>query len=138
MRPWMLRSSLCLAPLLLAGCSDSYEPPRLTEKQTSELERALAGKVPGERTSCVNRESQSNLTAISNSVLLYRVSRRLVYRNDLIGSCSGLSRGDTLIIRTWGSQYCRGDQLTSADLMTGMVTGNCALGDFIPYRAPSK
>ncbi|WP_313804002.1 hypothetical protein [Sphingobium sp.] len=133
MRPWMF-----LAPLLLAGCSGSYEPPRLTEKQTSELERALAGKVAGEKTSCVNRESQASLTAISSSVLLYRVSGRLVYRNDLIGSCSGLSRGDTLIIKTWGSQYCRGDMATSADLTTGMVTGNCALGDFTPYRTPGK
>ncbi|WP_327752547.1 hypothetical protein VVT58_13590 [Sphingobium sp. SJ10-10] len=138
MRSWMLRSGLCLGPLLLAGCSGSYEPPKLTEKQTSELERALAGKVAGEKTSCVNRVSQANLTAISNSVLLYRVSGRLVYRNDLIGSCSGLSRGDTLIIKTWGSQYCRGDMATSADLTTGMVTGNCALGDFTPYRAPGK
>jgi len=138
MRPWILRSGLCLAPLLLAGCSGSYEPPKLTEKQTSELERALAGKVAGEKTSCVTRVSQANLTAISNSVLLYRVSGRLVYRNDLIGSCSGLSRGDTLIIKTWGSQYCRGDMATSADLTTGMVTGSCALGDFTPYRSPGK
>ncbi|WP_176597061.1 MULTISPECIES: hypothetical protein [Sphingobium] len=138
MRRWMLRPGLVLAPLLLAGCSGSYEPPKLTEKQTGELERALAGKVPGEKTSCVNRVSQANLTAISNSVLLYRVSGRLVYRNDLIGSCSGLSRGDTLIIKTWGSQYCRGDMATSADLTTGMVTGNCALGDFTPYRSPGK
>lgn len=133
MRPWMF-----LVPLMLAGCSGSYEPPKLTEKQTSDLERALAGKVAGEKVSCVNRQSQANLTAISSSVLLYRVSGRLVYRNDLIGSCSGLSRGDTLIIKTWGSQYCRGDITTSADLTTGMVTGNCALGDFTPYRTPGK
>ncbi|WP_242128345.1 hypothetical protein [Sphingobium sp. Sx8-8] len=133
MRAWVF-----LAPLLLAGCSGSYEPPKLTEKQTSELEQALAGKVAGEKMSCVNREPQANLTAISGNVLLYRVSRRLVYRNDLIGSCSGLARGDTLIIRTWGSQYCRGDMATSADLTSGIVTGNCALGDFTPYRAPAK
>ncbi|WP_176592481.1 hypothetical protein [Sphingobium sp. EM0848] len=133
MRPWII-----LAPLLLAGCSGSYEPPRLTEKQTGELEKALAGKVAGEKTSCVNRESQANLTAISSSVLLYRVSGRLVYRNDLIGSCPGLTRGDTLIIKSWGSQYCRGDIATSADLPTGMVTGSCALGDFTPYRTPGK
>ncbi|KKW93684.1 hypothetical protein [Sphingobium chungbukense] len=138
MRSWILPSGIFLAPLLLAGCSGSQEPPKLTEKQTSELERALAGKVPGEKTSCVNRVPQANLTAISNSVLLYRVSGRLVYRNDLIGSCAGLARGDTLIIKTWGSQYCRGDLATSADLMTGMVTGNCALGDFTPYRSPAK
>ena len=133
MRRWIF-----LAPLLLGACSGNYEPPKLTEKQTSELERALAGKVAGEKVSCVSRQSQANLTAISSSVLLYRVNGRLVYRNDLIGSCSGLSRGDTLIIKTWGTQYCRGDMATSADLTTGMVTGNCALGDFTPYRAPRK
>src|SRR3546814_17204163 len=100
-------SGLCLDPLLLAGCSGAHEPPRLTEKQTSELERALADKVPGEKTSCVNRESQSNLTAISNSVLLYQVSRRQVYRNDLIGRCTGLSRGDKPLRRTEGTQRFR-------------------------------
>ncbi|WP_150293014.1 hypothetical protein [Sphingobium estronivorans] len=133
MRPWIV-----LAPLLIAGCSGSYEPPRLTEKQTGELERALAGKVAGEKTSCVSRPSQATLTAISGSVLLYRVNGRLVYRNDLIGSCPGLTRGDTLIIKSWGSQYCRGDIATSADLPSGMVTGSCALGDFTPYRTPGK
>lgn len=138
MRPWISRSVPWLVPLLLAGCSGSYQPPKLTEKQTSELEQALAGRVAGEKTSCVNHEPQTNLTAISGNVLLYRVSGRLVYRNDLIGSCSGLARGDTMIIKTWGSQYCRGDMVTSADLTTGMVTGSCALGDFTPYRSPGK
>lgn len=133
MRGWIL-----LAPLMLAACSGSYEPPRLTEKQTSDLEKAIAGKVAGEKVNCVSRQPQANLTAISNSVLLYRVNSRLVYRNDLIGSCPGLTRGDTLIIKTWGSQYCRGDMATSADLVNGIVTGGCALGDFTPYRTPGE
>lgn len=133
-----MRNWLFLAPLLLTACSGTYEPPKLTDKQASELEKALAGKVAGEKVSCVNRQPQTNLTAISGNVLLYRVSGRLVYRNDLIGSCTGLARGDTLIIKTWGSQYCRGDMATSADLTSGMVTGSCALGDFTPYRAPGK
>lgn len=133
-----MRSWIFLVPVLLAGCSGTYEPPRLTDKQTSELERALAGKVAGEKVSCVYRDRQTNLTAISNNVLLYRVSRNLVYRNDLIGSCSGLERGDTLIIRTYGSQYCRGDMATSANLVSGIMTGSCALGDFTPYRNAAK
>lgn len=129
---------LFLVPLMLAGCAGSAEPPRLTERQTAELERALAGKVAGEAVSCVNRQPQANLTAVSGSVLLYRVSGRLIYRNDLIGSCSGLNRGDTLIVQTWGSQYCRGDMARSADLVSGMVTGACGLGSFTPYRTPGK
>ncbi len=131
-----MRAFLCLAPLLLAGCAGSYEPPKLTEKQMAELEEALAGKVPGEKVTCISRTSQTNFRVISGNVLLYRANRRVVYKNEMIGSCPGLARGDTMIIRTFGSQYCRGDIATSADLVSGITTGSCALGDFIPYRDP--
>ena len=127
-----------LVPLLLAACAGGNEPSRLTEKQAARLDAALQGKVAGEPVSCVNRYPAASLTAISDSVLLYRVSGRLVYRNDLIGSCSGLSRGDTLVVRTYGTQYCRGDMARSADLVTGSITGGCALGSFTPYRAPGR
>lgn len=127
-----------VASLALMGCAGRYEPTPLTEKQATELEKALVGKVPGEKVSCISRFPQSDLRVISNEVLLYRVSSKLVYRNDLIGSCSGLSRGDTLVIRTMGSQYCRGDIARSVDLSVGTQSGGCALGDFTPYRTPSK
>ncbi len=135
MRAWM-----CLAPLMLAACAGGDQPARLTEKQAARLEAALEGKVPGEPLKCVSRFSGSSLTAISEGVLLYRVSGHLVYRNDLNGSCTGLGRGDTLIIRPTGagSQYCRGDIVRSADLVTGSITGGCALGSFTPYRTPGR
>lgn len=134
MRAWMIVA----APIMLAACTGSYEPRPLTDKQASELDKALAGKVPGEKMSCINREPATNLQVISNNVVLYRVSRKLVYKNELIGSCSGLASGDTLIVRSYSSQMCRGDFATTANLMTGMQTGACALGDFIPYRAPAR
>ncbi|BBD99237.1 hypothetical protein SAMIE_1027380 [Sphingobium amiense] len=134
MRAW----TMLAAPMILAACTGSYEPRPLTDKQASELDKALAGKVPGEKMSCINREPSTNLQVISNNVVLYRVSRKLVYKNELIGSCSGLASGDTLILRSYTSQMCRGDFATTANLMTGMQTGACALGDFIPYRAPAK
>ena len=133
MRAWM-----CLAPVMLAGCTGGSEPPRLTEKQADRLEAALEGKVAGEPVNCVTRYPGASLTAISESVLLYRVSGRLIYRNDLIGGCTGLGRGDTLIIKPTGSQYCRGDIARSADLAIGSITGGCALGSFTPYRTPGR
>lgn len=133
-----MRAWICLVPLMLAACAGGEEPPRLTEKQAARLEAALDGKVAGEPVSCVNRFPGSSLTAISESVLLYRVSGRLIYRNDLIGSCTGLGRGDTLIIKPTGTQYCRGDLARSADLVTGSITGGCALGSFTPYRSPGR
>lgn len=132
MRAWMMA-----APLLLAGCTGSYEPKPLTDKQAAQLDKALAGKVAGEKVSCINREPQTNLTVISNNVLLYRVNKKLVYKNDLIGSCNGLTAGDTMIVRSFGSQYCRGDFTTTANLQIGITTGSCALGDFTPYRTPA-
>lgn len=131
-----MRAFICLVPLMLAGCAGAYEPRPLTEKQTSELDKALAGKVAGERVSCINRFPQSSLKVISDNVLLYRVSSKLTYRNDLIGSCSGLTRGDTLVTRSHTSQLCRGDIANVVDLPAGMLTGSCALGDFVPYRTP--
>lgn len=133
-----MRRLTCLLPLALAACTGTYEPPKLTEKQAAELEKALEGKVAGEKVSCVNREPQSNFRAISGNVLLYKVNRRLIYKNELIGSCSGLTRGDTMIVQTYGSQFCRGDITTSANLFTGTISGSCALGDFTPYRDPPK
>lgn len=134
MRAWMMLA----APIALAACASAYEPRPLTDKQTSELDKALAGKVPGEKMACISRAPATNLQVISNNVVLYRVNRKLVYKNELIGGCSGLTAGDTLILRSFGSQMCRGDFATTANLMTGMQTGACALGDFVPYRTPKK
>lgn len=133
-----MRAWIGLMPLLLAGCTGSYTPTPLTDKQAATLDKALAGKVAGEKVSCISRAPQTNLTVISNNVLLYRVSKRLIYKNELIGSCNGLTYGDTMIVRSFGSQLCRGDFTTSANLVTGMTTGSCALGDFVPYRSPGK
>ena len=85
------RTGMLMAPLLLAACTGSYTPQPLTDKQTADLDKALAGKVAGEKMSCINREPQTNLTVISNNVVLYKVSRKLVYKNELIGSCNGLT-----------------------------------------------
>ena len=134
----MMRAWMWMTPLLLAGCTGSYEPKPLTPKQAAELDKALAGKVPGEKMSCISRVPQTNLTVISNNVLLYRVSRKLVYKNELIGSCNGLTRGDIMIVRSFGSQMCRGDFTTTASPVSGMTSGACALGDFIPYRTPKE
>lgn len=134
MRNWMMVG----AAAMLVSCAGTYEPRPLTQKQMSALEKALEGKVPGEKIACISQLPRTEMRVISDSVLLYRVNSRLVYRNDLIGSCIGLSRGDTLITQTFGSQICRGDIARVANLQTGMQSGGCALGDFMPYRKPGR
>lgn len=130
-----MRMSVFLLPILLAGCAGTYEPAPLSEKQAAKLEKALEGRVPGEKVNCISQFTRANMTVISDNVLLYRAGS-VIYRNDLIGSCAGLTRGDTLITRSFGSQLCRGDIARTANLQAGFQTGSCALGDFTPYRKP--
>lgn len=127
-----------LASVAMAGCAHAADekPPRLSERQAAELARALDGKSPGEPESCVmmNRGTRG-LHAVGDDVVLYEINSKLVYRNDLMGTCHGLD-GNTMVIKPTNNQYCRGDILRVVDTSTGMNMGSCALGSFVPYRAP--
>ena len=78
------------------------------------------------------------LRIVSDDILLYRVSGRLVYKNDLRSSCNGLGRdNDIIVTRTTGTGPCRGDIITLVDRTSGIGGGSCSLGEFTPYRTPS-
>lgn len=132
-----MRIMMLFVPALLAACTTGAEPaPQLTEKQQTKLDKALAGKVAGEPVSCIPLSQRTDMNVISNDVLLYKVNNKLVYRNDLLGRCSGLTTGGTLVTKLFTSQMCKGDIAQVADLATGTTMGSCALGDFVPYRTP--
>lgn len=137
----MTKLILALALLPLSACTTSTmdAPPQFSALEEKELAGVLTDKVPGEPVSCISSFKSSDLRALGDNTLIYRVNKDLVYRNTLQGACSGLSRGDTLVMnRTNASQYCRGDIARVVNLMSGAMTGSCALGDFIPYRTPGK
>lgn len=95
----------------------------------------IDGKTPEKPTSCIDtRFTKPQLTAYG-SRLLYRVSSKLVYVNDTRGGCEGVARGDTLVTRQYQTRLCRGDIAQTVNMPSGMFTGSCALGDFIPYRS---
>jgi hypothetical protein len=129
-----------LALLSVAGCATAGHednPPRLSDREERTLARALEGKVAGPPVACVSRVIGSDgLQPISDSILIYRINRNLTYRNNLNGACSGIARGNTLVLEPKVDQFCRGDIARSVDLTTRMQVGSCALGDFIPYRTP--
>lgn len=133
--------TLFLAVMLLplAACVQSTSAePRLSDREARDLARALDGKVPGEPVSCVSAMRSDDLRALGDNTLIYRFSKDLVYRNTLEGACTGLSMGDTLVMRRTTNQYCRGDIATVVNLQSGAQTGSCSLGDFVPYRTPGK
>lgn len=133
---------LIIPALLLVvttACATGPVPrAELTARQQLKLDKALDGKVAGEPVRCISRFQGDNMSVVSDSTLVYRVNRNLVYRNDLQGSCRGLASGDTLVMELHGNQYCRGEMAHVVDLTTGMRGGSCALGDFIPYRTPES
>jgi hypothetical protein len=129
-----------LALIGLTGCTmaDS-RPARLTDSQSKELAKALEGKTAGTPVNCVRRQlGTAGLHAVSDELLIYRVNRNLVYRNNLNGSCVGISRGNAMVLKPTNDQYCRNDIVGSVDFTTGMRGPSCALGDFVPYRSAGK
>lgn len=136
-----MRRMFIALPVLLAACASTGmaedRPPQLTEKQQATLDRALEGKVAGKPQNCISLTQRADLQVISDDLLLYKAGRT-VYVNRVLGSCSGLSFGRTLVTNVWGSQICRGDIARVADLSSGMLTGSCALGDFVPYSPAGK
>lgn len=132
-----------LAPIALSACAAgdrTAQPEQLTADQLALLDRHLGGKVAGEPVSCIPATASSVETVrVSDSILLYRVSGRLVYKNDLRSSCPGLARDNDIIVsRTNGTGPCRGDIIRLVDRASGIGGGSCSLGSFTPYRTPSR
>lgn len=125
---------------MLSGCAPagSAEPgaAALTPKQAEVLNKQLAGKVAGEPVHCLNSNSRNYQTIrVSDDMLLYRASGKLVYRNTLNGSCPGLARdNDIMVIRSYGTGTCKGDIFHLVDRTSGIRGPSCVFGEFVPYR----
>ena len=133
-----LKLAALAVPLsLVAACSDVDSTPKpLTEKQSAVLMKQLDGKVAGKPVNCLSDFNTGNVIRVSDNILLYRISSRLVYKNTLRSSCPGLARDDDIIVsEQFGGQKCRGDIIRLVDRTSGITGGVCSLGDFTPYRA---
>ena len=130
-------AALALPLTLVAACGQvDSTPVPLTEKQSAMLMKELNGKVAGKPVNCINDFNAYNTIRVSDNILLYRVSSRLVYQNNLRSTCSGLAGDNDIIVsEQFGGQKCRGDIIRLVDRTSGIPGGFCSLGDFVPYRA---
>ena len=139
-RPLATLSIAAAAAATLSACApmaQSADAGALTPRQLALLDHNLSGKVAGEPVSCLTSEPGAQTIRVSDSVLLYRVSGNLVYKNDLRSSCPGLARdSDIIVTETHGMGPCRGDIIHLVDRTSGMRGASCSLGDFTPYRTP--
>ena len=135
MRPITLAASALTLSLLAACAPVDSTPQPLTDKQSMVLSKQLAGKVAGEPQNCINDFNNTNLVRVSDDILIYRVSSRLVYENRLRYSCPGLARdNDIIVTEQFGSQRCKGDIFRLVDRTSGIQGPTCSLGEFVPYR----
>lgn len=137
----MTKLTFIAVPLMLvSACGEVDSTPQpLTDKQASLLTRELEGKVAGAPVNCISDFNADNMIRISDDILLYRVSGRLVYKNTLRSSCPGLARdSDIVVTEQFGGQKCRGDLVRLVDRTSGIPGPVCSLGEFVPYRKDSN
>jgi hypothetical protein len=138
-----ISTPLIITALLgLSACSASdtaSTPSPLTEKQAKQVEELLGGKVAGKPQQCLDSFRNSNAIRLSDDFLIYRVNRNLVYRNELRSSCPGLARDDDImVIRSFSTSHCRGDQFQLVDRSSGIPGPTCVFGEFVPYKSADK
>lgn len=111
-----------------------------TPKERAAIARELKGLVRGQAASClpaaISRSATSN---VYGPTIIYRASSGLKYRSDSSTRC-GRQRGnrqwDILVTDTPIGQNCSGDPVRLIDRNTGMLSGVCSFGPFVPYRRP--
>lgn len=118
--------------LLLAGCATTAGTEQSDARDRARLDKTLAGLTPGESLRCIRRD-QFNEIRTFNGTILYVAGRDRMWRNDVVGNCAGLRRGDIVVSKTFGSQYCDGDIVQTRSPQGGFMTGSCSLGKFTPY-----
>lgn len=136
----MTKLTLIAVPLMLVSACGEVDstPAPLTDKQASLLTRELEGKVAGAPVNCISDFNADDMVRVSDNILLYRVSGRLVYKNTLRSSCRGLARDtDIVVTEQFGGQKCRGDLVRLVDRTSGIPGPVCSLGEFVPYRKDS-
>ena len=119
------------ALLLLAGCATTATEPS-DARDRARLEKALAGLTPGEPMRCLRHE-QVNQIRTFDGTILYVAGRNRMWRNDVVGNCAGLRRGDIVVSKTFGGQYCEGDIIQTRSPTGGFLSGSCSLGRFTPF-----
>lgn len=133
---------LLMLSLALAGCAETpkQEAARAaeTDRTRADLDRELAGLVPGPAKSCLQSWERDQVKAFGDT-LVYRArgggrnSTRYVTQTT---GCRGVGDDSILVTRTPTTQLCRGDIATTVDRTSRFPTGGCSFGDFVPYSRP--
>ena len=130
-----LRISAMAAVITAVLLVSSTAPAKDGQKSAETLAKALAGRTAGTPVNCINERSRMQI--IDDGTILFR-DRGIVYVQQPIGGCHGLSNSMSLIRNGYGTtRICSGDINRIVDVRTGFGTGACTYNEFVPYRKAS-
>ncbi|MDT8758878.1 hypothetical protein MZO42_09240 [Sphingomonas psychrotolerans] len=118
--------------LLIAACATTAATEQSDAREQARLAKALAGLTAGAPQRCLRRDEANEIRTFEGTIL-YVAGRGRMWRNDVVGNCPGLRRGDIVVSKTFGSQYCDGDLIQTRARTGGFLSGSCSLGKFTPY-----
>ncbi|MDG2535340.1 hypothetical protein P6144_16890 [Sphingomonas sp. HITSZ_GF] len=122
-----------LPVLILGACAaNAALPQKTSNRDDAKIARALEGLTAGAPQDCIDRTRVGEVRGYRDTIL-YVGGRNKIWRNDPIGSCSGLAQGDLLVVESMSGRICRGDRASTRARLGGMLTSSCALGPFVPY-----
>ncbi len=102
------------------------------------VEQALAGRMPGKPTSCINQPQIDDTEIFDTGDILYRMKNGPDYLNTPSPRCAALRHDRGTISRTPSTSLCSGDILRVVDFTSHFDYGSCALGEFVPYPRVKK
>ena len=92
----------------------------------------------GETTNCVSMTS-TNISAIDDETLLFRVGTSGYYLNEVSGTCRGASSNFSRFeLKVFGTTICSGEIVKVVDRQSGIFRSACTLGEFekLAKKAP--
>ena len=134
----MRRGLACAAALTVSAVSSGHSLAPAPAPLPPALARSVRGLAPDTTLACI-RIIDAVEPSGAGDTILWRTGRRLYYRNDTLGGCTGLGRGDRIVTeRLSGDRLCRGDVVRTRDRTSGVLTGSCTLGEFVRYATPGR
>jgi hypothetical protein len=132
-----MRSSILalLALVTAAGAADARPDPAV--RGEADLAKALRGRIAGKPVNCIPLTGTDGPQIYAGTALVYRVNANTLYVNRPANART-LRNDDLPVVRVFGGQLCRRDQVRLLDRLSRIPRGFILLGDFVPYRLPSK
>jgi hypothetical protein len=132
-----MRTLSFLPAVLVLAVAPALARPPLQERGQADLDKQLAGRVPGKPVDCVGLSRIDGSNVVDGTAIVYRGLGGTLWVNRPRGA-ERLREDDILVQIVYGSQLCKLDHIKLLDRVSRMERGFVGLGEFVPYARPGK